>query len=162
MTQGRLKIGDIIEIPLPNKKKAYAHYMAKNNWGDLIKVFDYISDSNELCNIELLRSKKYKFGPILTRIRVGIKSSEHNWRIVGNIKVESFKKPFFIWKDGGPLSIETTTRWYIYDGVKSEEVGKHLPERLKSLEYMTNYSPSSVVKRIVTNKSPDQELISSG
>lgn len=162
MTQGRLKIGDIIEIPLPNRKKAYAHYFGKNKWGDLLAVFDYSSDANQVFRIENLQANQYKFGPLLTRIMLGIKSPTHKWKIVGNIPLTNLSKPHFIWKDGGPLSKGITTKWYVYDGVESKEVGKHLPDEFKKLEYMTNYSPGSLVKRILTNKSIDQDLISKG
>lgn len=154
-----LKVGDIIEIPLPNGKKAYGQYLGKDSWGDLLQIFDYVADQKSELDLPVLKTMNIKFGPILTRIRVGIKIREFNWKKIGNIKVTSFKRPHFIWKEGGPMAKSITTRWYLYDGIKSTEIGKKLPNEYKSLEYLTNYSPQSLVIRIATGENPDQELI---
>jgi len=50
-----LRVGDIIEIPLPEDKKAFAHYLHLNKWGNIIGVFDYIVSIDEKVATEDLR-----------------------------------------------------------------------------------------------------------
>lgn len=191
MTSQRLKVGDIIEIPLPNNKKTYAQFLAKDKWGDIIQVFDLIINSDKKINIETLINTPLRFDPILTTVKLGLKLSEMSkylddiktskivlpsslvkmlltnhescsWKIVGNLKVTNLIRPKFIWKDGGPQTNKLKTKWYLYDGKESIEIGQSLPKEFKKHEYMTTYSPGSVIERIVTGKNPDEYVINHG
>lgn len=187
----RLRVGDIIEIPLPGYKKAFAHYLHKDSWGNIIGVFDYIVPNDQKVSLKSLKSKPYLFPPILARIKHGMmlnnaflhyhemvekglivtpffkdmmndSSQNYDWKILGNIKVENFTYPNFIWKEGSLEAINRVTRWFVYNGKENIEIGKRLPKEYKEHEYMTSYSPEAVLKRIITGKNPDEELIRRG
>ncbi|HEX7018163.1 MAG TPA: hypothetical protein VF209_04630 [Patescibacteria group bacterium] len=183
----QLKIGDVIEIPLPNGKKAFAHYLAKDFWGDLIGVFDYLADINEKINLEQIETKKFKFPPVFTRIKDGMelsqlfthfdeiiaaglslseadikmmsdKSTNYDWKVVGNIPIKDFTFPKFLWKEGGSHSL-APSMWYLYDGETDITIGKTIPQKYSDLEYKANYSPTSIVDRILTGEKPQEKLI---
>lgn len=135
----RVKNGDIIEIPLPGRKKTFAQFLLRDKWGDLISVFDYVVDYDKKVDINTLRKQKAKLPPILTRLKHGFilsglvshlnefkangieleqfeldlltdKTIDPNWKIIGNIPVKNFVYPNFIWKEGGPESKIIVTR----------------------------------------------------
>ena len=191
MQRIRFKVGDIIEVPLPNGKTAFAHYLMRDYWGDMIGIYDYVVNLDEEVDLELLHNKKYKIFPILTRVRQGMRLSEslarveeieasgivlsksfltmardakrnYNWKVVGNIPAENFKYPGFIWKDGGSHSKNVVTRWHFFDGKSNIEIGKRLPNEYKKLAYQANFPPEGVVERILTDKDPDADLIQRG
>lgn len=182
------RIGDIIEIPLTNGKKAFAHYLARDSWGDLIGVFDYLTDIDEEIDITKLRTKKLIFPPILTRVQAGMELSQqlmnndkvseagislsdidikmasnknvnYNWKIIGNLPIKNFTFPNFLWKNGGPTPAHIRSKWYLYDGKKDIELGTSIPQKYRNLEFLTNYTPTSVVERILTGKKPKEKLI---
>lgn len=188
----KLKIGDVIEIPLPSKKKVYAHYLYKDRWGDLIGVFkDYCIAFDEEPKMEAFYNREYLFRPLLTRVKDGMNISHqliyldeikkalgsvypvliemakdlsvnYDWKVVGNIKVKDFIYPNFIWRDGGPEKRTEKAKWYLYDGNKNIDLGYELPQQFKNLEYQTNYSPGALIQRIITGKTLDEELIKLG
>jgi hypothetical protein len=176
----RLKIGDIIEVPLLDGEKGFIQYLFNDKWGNLIGIFDFTLPLNRDVDIEQFSNKPFKFFPILTRIREGFvlsKTAERieelkkyhiephaifneiltnpnrdfNWKIVGNKPVTDFIYPNFIWKEGGRSAKNTPTRWYLYTGEKNIELGKKLPEKYKSLEYMTSFPATSIINLIQNN-----------
>jgi len=71
-----LKIGDVIEIPLPNGKKGFVQYVYKDWWGDLVGIYDYVVDAKDKVDLNELARMKFKFYPILPRIKQGIRLSD--------------------------------------------------------------------------------------
>ncbi len=162
MKSKRLRIGDVIRIPLPKGKKTFAHFLYKDKWGDIVVVHDYLVDSTDEEDLEAIIDTKIKFGPILTRLKVGMNLAEFDWDIVGNIPVIDFKYPNFIWKEGANLTAGITTRWYLYDGETNKLIGQKLPVEYKKLEYLANYSPQALINRIVTGNYLEKGLIEKG
>jgi hypothetical protein len=162
MKSTRLYVGDIIEIPLPNGKKALAHYLFRDHWGDIIGVFDYQPHQTETVDLDVLIEKPFAFSPILTRINVGIKSPDYKWKIIGRKSVEHFVYPNFVWKDGGPYVKNSITKWYLSDGKSDVEVGVRLPKKYIDLEYQANYAPAAVIERIISGKKNFADVIQNG
>ncbi len=194
MKQTRLKKGDILEVPLPNGETGFIQYVYPDAWGDLIGIYDYTIDWDEKVNIEELKSKKFKFYPILTRINQGRRLSEdfksfeeikkkialsevyikmatdpshdYNWKIIGNIKIENFTYPNFIWKEGGTLSPGRITKWYLFNGRENVEIDNKLPNEYKQLEYQSSEPPAAIVELIMNNttkvRKMDRDMIKKG
>ena len=184
----RIRVGDIIEIPLPGNKKAFAHYLHKDSWGNIIGVFDYIVPSEKNISVESLQGKQFLFPPIIARINSGMDLSEiannleefnkkgvalspsllslfkevgrdFNWKKIGTLPVVNFTYPNYIWKKGGREKINYITHWYLYDGNNDTEIGTRLLNEYKKLEYMASYSADAVVERIMTRMSIYEEII---
>ena len=81
------KIGDVIEIPLPDGRKAYGQYIF---WGEkmgpLLQIFDLISKDNlELADIN---DAKPLFPPIITGLFAAIRTGM--WRVIGNHPISNW------------------------------------------------------------------------
>lgn len=152
----KIHIGDILEINLPNKKKAYAQYIYKDKHnGDLIKVFNYFRSNNEKVEIEQLKKSSLIFPPVFTSVKNAIE--KHNWIVIGNTRIENFIFPNFI-STIYYLNGKAGT-WFLYDGQRDIPLGKTLPEEYKKLEFLSLYSPELIVERIMTGKKPMEDLI---
>jgi hypothetical protein len=186
MSMVRLKKGDVLEVPLPNGKKGFIQYIYPDKWGDLIGIYDYTIDWDEKVDVEKLKSKEFKFYPILTRINQGKQLSEqfkhleklqrlgyasevfiqmasdpahdYNWKIIDNIKIEDFAYPNFIWKEAGATAKNKITRWYLYDGKENIEIGKKLPNEYKHLEYQVSQPPEIIVELIMNNTTKNRNI----
>jgi hypothetical protein len=156
----KIKIGDILEIPLLDNKKTFAHYIYKSKiYIDLIQVHNYIVDSEIEFNPEDFSHSKPLFPPLFTSLKRAIKICR--WKIVGNIPVENSIKASFVstlYSKSGNAG-----NWFLYNFTANDEgsinIGKVLPEKYKHLEYLAIYSPENIVKRISTGVKPFEKLI---
>ena len=150
MKQKRVKIGDVIEIPLPDGRKAYGQYVFRDEKaGPLIQVFDLIV--KDKASLAQIRYAKPLFPPIVTGLDAAIRAGL--WRIVGNMAVENFVYPKFI----DPLydsKADKVRTWYLWDGKKYHNLGRQLPNEYKHLEQLVGWDPNNIAKRIITGENP--------
>jgi hypothetical protein len=123
MPRVKLKVGDILEIPLSMDRKAYGQYVFYDKkMGPLFQVFDLITETDN--QLEKLKEVKALFPPIivglLAAVRLGI------WKIVGWLPVEKFIYPKFV---STPFNAKTGKAgiWYLWDGERSIRIGTRLP-----------------------------------
>lgn len=142
--QTRLKIGDVVEIPLSDGRKAYGQYVFhdKKN-GALLQVFDAIT--NLSLPVEEVIASGPMFPPIFTPISGWVQDGI--WAVVGHSPLKDFRFPKF---RGGLENREgRITCWWIYDGEKSYKIGK-LPPEYQNLEYHVIWPVKEVIERIET------------
>jgi len=72
--------------------------------------------------------------------------------------VENFVYPNFIWKEGALEHRNVPTRWYLFNGKDSIDLGKKLPKEHKTLEYQSNVSPDTIVQLIMNKKIKSREI----
>ncbi len=146
----RLRIGDIIEIPLSNNRKSYAQYILRDlHVGPLIQVKNLIL--TEDFSLDKFRTAKPLFPPVSTGLFAAIRTGL--WSIVGNLLVENFVYPGFI----STFYDEKTGKariWFLWDGTKDIRIGWNLPESYKKLEFLCVWSPYDVMERIETGEIP--------
>jgi hypothetical protein len=148
--QIRIKIGDIIEIPLSDGRKAFAQYVfSDQKIGPLIQVFDLMTERE--IQIDELKDAGALFPPVSTGLRAAIRTGM--WNIIGHIPVEGFIHPRFI----STLYNEKTGKagvWFMWDGEKSVRIGNELLPALKNLEYLAVWDPHDIVYRIESREYP--------
>jgi hypothetical protein len=143
------KVGDIIEIPLSNGKKAYAQYLHKSKMGPIIIVFGLIPDGN--IDLDKVILSKPLFPPVITGLNAAINSGL--WIIVGNGPVNNFVHPKFV----STLYDQFTGKarvWFLWDGQRDIRIGAVLPREYKELEFLVVWNPKNVIDRIETGEIP--------
>lgn len=142
----RVKLGDIFEIPLSNRKKTYGQYIFMDKqYGPIVKIFDCIIDQDQIMDCEKVVQSKLLFPPIIMGIFATIR--EGVWKVVANIKVANFQYPKFLramWDPGSGKA----SKWFIWDGTNSVELGDRVANKYRDLEYLGVYPPDLVVNRI--------------
>ena len=152
----RFSVGDIILIPLPDKRTAYAHYVYKDkNFLHLIQIQNYFTKDGEHFDINLFIKAKQLFPPIFTVLNNGVKLE--GWKVIGNQPVTNFKFPNFL--NTAFYFTGKAGKWYLYDGDKEIPIGKEVPAEYKKLEFCMVYAPDNIVKRIMTGIKPLEDLI---
>jgi len=144
----KIKVGDIICIPLEDGRYGYCQYVYDDSGeGPLIQVYKAVGDKN--ISVDDILSSGYLFGPVITGLFAAILNNV--WRVIGYRKVENFKFPKFRATNGDPSNVNSL--WFIYDGKKEYRISP-LPEECYDYEYLTVWSPYDVADRIVTLKNP--------
>ncbi len=138
----RLKVGHIFKCPLSNSKHAYGQFYADTSNGQMIRIFDVITD-DEIAPEEIVKHK-LMFPPIFVGLSAAIR--EGVWEIVGFQEIKDFKMPQFKSSLFGPT--EKDNVWFLIDGDKEIKLGKELPEKYKKLERAGVWSAYDVNKRI--------------
>ena len=121
-------IGDIVEIPLPGKRLAYAQYLSRYTkppvWGELIRVLPPIlrNRPDDFSDLVRQREKFHVFFPVGAAVNRGMV------RLVVNEEIpEAFSK-FPVFKACN-TNFETGKKtWWLWDGEKSWRVGELSPE----------------------------------
>ncbi|HYD34963.1 MAG TPA: DUF4259 domain-containing protein [Vitreimonas sp.] len=151
-----IKLGDIFEIPLPNGKKAYGHYVWHDDkTGTLIQVFKQTLDQDEVFSLSNFNTKEYLFPAIYTVLKPTLNSGM--WKIVENYPATNFSYPGFVatfYNEKGVAGL-----WFLWDGDKFVRIGNTLQDEYKKLEFYAVYSPIKVVERIVNGVKPYKDLI---
>lgn len=157
MKTKRIKIGDVFEIPLSNRLKAYGQYVFKDiKIGPMIRVSELITQ-NEV-SICQLNFDKLLFPPLFTGLIAAIRTGL--WNIIGHVPVNNFNYPKFVSaiydQKTGKVKI-----WYLWDGKEYTKIGFNLPEEYKILEYLIGWAPQDIATRIETGiyPFPYRELI---
>ncbi len=150
MRRTSLKIGDILEIPLSDGRRAYAQYVWRDKlMGPMIRVFDVITE--ERVDIDVLRGASLLFPPVFTGLYAAVRTGL--WQIIGRLPVDDFTYPKFIW----PLyddKVDKVRNWALWDGEKEIHIGRKLPNRYRGLEQLVGWAPQDVAERIETGQNP--------
>lgn len=143
-----IKIGDIFEIPLKNKKKAFGQYVfSDRNTGPIIQIFDYIISTNQTPDIIGIVNSKLRFPPVYTGIGGIIKLGR--WKVISHQDVTNYHFNGFLtvrWN----MNTKVVTKWLFYDGNKDVDLGLNLPEKFRDLEWCAILSYDHIEKRIET------------
>lgn len=128
-TSRKPRIGDIIEVALPNKKRAYIQYVNYHRdppvYGPLIRVLPGLFDDrpNDMAVLARQPEKYVAFFPVGAAVARGY------LEIVGTAPVPahlSNKWPLFkAFNESVTTGIRT---WWLWDGKKSERITKLSPE----------------------------------
>src|SRR5258708_20923415 len=91
----RFRIGDIFEIPLPDKRKGYAKYLFRHRkFHHLIQVLDFFTDDISEPNLSKLNQANPLFPPVFTIL--GHAVNREKWHLIKNSPVENFTFPKFL------------------------------------------------------------------
>lgn len=122
----RAKIGDIVEIRLPNSGIGYAQYTHKHKvYGSLIRVFRQKKRVLELSNLNSAEHLFTTFFPLGAAIKQGVVS------LVGNLPVREDFKEFPIFKAGIQNPQGKVEVWWLWKNDNEERVGKLTAEQSK-------------------------------
>ncbi|MBE7529110.1 MAG: immunity 26/phosphotriesterase HocA family protein [Ardenticatenaceae bacterium] len=149
----RIQLGDVLEIPLSDGRKAYGQYVFKDKMGPLVQVFDLITKDN--IELEQIKNAKLLFPPVFTGLFAAVRGGV--WKVIGRIPIEEFKYPGFISVYVGPSNQVGT--WYLWDGKQSIPIGHKLPKEFKQLEQMIVWDPNNLAHRIETGVNPYDYLV---
>jgi hypothetical protein len=143
-------LGDILEIPLTDGRKAFGRYVDEvPTLGPLLQVFDLITD--EPIEVAHLLEAGLLFPPVLAAFPAAVERGE--WKVIGSLPVDGSSRPKFVSaryneKTGRPAM------WFLWDGEDGVPLGEVLPEQHRGLEYRVVWSPADIVERIETGKVP--------
>lgn len=122
----RPKIGDIVEIPLPDSGTGYAQYTHKHKqYGALLRVLkvrEKVDDIAELSNAPLQFTTFFPLGAAVNREIV---------RIAGNLPIKDELKKFPIFRAGVANQSGVVETWWLWDGENEERIGKLSREQMK-------------------------------
>jgi len=143
------RVGTVFEITLSNNLRAYGQYAYKDKMGPIIQVFNFITkerpDLNVIVKSELL------FPPVITGLFAALRT--RFWIPVGFNEVKQFDYPGFISTFDNEKTGEAGI-WFYWDGENSIRLGKTLPDKYKSKEFLMVWDPHDVVHRIETGEYP--------
>ena len=155
----RLALGDVIEIPLSMNRYAYAQFTHTHRdppvWGQLLRVLPGIFDSPLEIVQELAQRPErfYVFFPAGAAVRRGLV------RIVASEEIPEKCRRFPLFKacsrNGGT---GLPTCWFLWDGKKTLEIGKHLPQKYHDLPMKQLINLPLLVERIENGWSPRDEV----
>ena len=121
----RARIGDIVEIPLPDSGVGYAQYTHKHRqYGALLRVFqvrEKIDDITEVFNMRHQFTTFFPLGAALDREIV---------RIAGNLPIKDELKMFPLFRTGVPDKSGVVETWWLWDGENEKRIGKLSPEQM--------------------------------
>lgn len=150
----RVKIGDVYQIPLPDGRFAFAHYLQWNDQlGCLVKVFDHISRS-EVESVAEIRSDGELFPPVFAGLKGAVKTGR--WKRVGTLPVPPFQFPLF--RCTSATKPGTYENWWLWEGGQQRFIGK-LPPELRSLEVEVVWGYEMLEHRIATGQNVFAEVV---
>jgi hypothetical protein len=122
----RPKVGDIIEIPLPENGTGYAQYTHKHKqYGALLRVFqvrEKVDDIAELTNASHQFTTFFPLGAAVNRKIVSI---------AGNFPVRDEFKSFPTFRAGVANQSGVVEVWWLWDGENEERIGRLSPEQME-------------------------------
>ena len=150
----RIKEGDVYQIPLPDGRFAFAHYLQWNEQlGCLMRVFDLLSD-HELNSPEALKSAGELFPPVFAGLKGAVKAGA--WKRIGTLPVPAFQFPQF--RCTSATKPGTYENWYLWDGGTQRFIGK-LPPELRKLEVEVVWGYEMLENRIATGHNLFAEVV---
>lgn len=144
------KIGDCLQIPLPDGRFAYAQYVFyHNDYASLLRVFDTIS--NQELSVDALFNAKLLFPPVFAGFNVAIR--QKHWSVIGRLPVVDFEFARFrctqLLTHG--LSPGTYHDWLLWDGTDYTRIGSLSPQH-RELEYLVSWPWNHLEERIATGR----------
>lgn len=147
----RLKIGDIVEIPLSTGHRAFCQYVYRDKMGPIVRVFDLILEQNEEITLERFQGAQLLFPPVITGLLAAVRTGL--WKVIGRLPVLDFQYPNFI----SSLYNSQTGKygnWYLWNGSEDILIGSELPPAYHHLERLVVWHPLSLAERIETGDNP--------
>jgi len=142
---GRIKVGDVYQIPLPDGRHAFVQYLQwSEQLGYLIRVFDRISGS-ELESVGELSSAGELFPPVFAGLKGAVKTGR--WKKVGTLPVPPFRFPLF--RCTSATKPGTYENWWLWEGGPQRFIGK-LPSEMRALEVEVVWGYEMLEERIAT------------
>jgi hypothetical protein len=150
----RVREGDVYQIPLPDGRFAFAHYLLwSDQLGCLMRVFDFISSSQLESEYEL-QSAGELFPPVFVGLKGAVKVGR--WKKIGFLPVPPFRFPQF--RSTSATKPGTYENWWLWEGGEQYFIGK-LPPALRSLEFEVVWGYEMLENRIATGKNVFAEII---
>ncbi len=148
---GKLKIGDVIEILLPQKKKAFCQYLFTDKIAMIVQIFNMIVTRNKIVELQSILDSGNMFPPVAVMLKKAL--NHENWKVIGNLPIKDntyhpFVSACFNSKTG------KSGRWFLWNGNEHVLIGRRLTKKYKCLEYHVIWPAGSIVKRIVTREPP--------
>ncbi len=122
----RPKLGDIVEIPLPDNGAGYAQYTHKHNrYGALLRVFQIREKVTNIAELSNASHQFTTFFPLGAAVNRGVVS------IVGSLPIKVEFKIFPIFRAGVANASGEVEVWWLWDGENEERIGKLTHEQMK-------------------------------
>lgn len=122
----RPKIGDILEIPLPDNGFGYAQYTHKHaTYGALLRVFNA---REKVTNFESLFSNDVLFSAFFP---LGAAVNQNILSIVSNLPIPTAFQPFPVFRAGAHNKLGKVEAWWLWDGENEWRVGALTEEEMK-------------------------------
>ncbi len=122
----RPKLGDIVEILLPNNATGYAQYTHKHKqYGALLRVFRVREKVEELDGLSNAPHQFTTFFPL------GAAVNREIVKIAGNLPIRDEFKEFPIFRAGVANKSGIVEVWWLWDGENEERVGKLSSKQMK-------------------------------
>lgn len=138
----RLKIGDVVEISLPDGNKTYAQYTHKHKmYGALIRVYE---KGTRLEGSKFSDNAKVQFStffPLSAAIKQEIVS------VVENLPIKEEHLEFPVFKAGVQDANGDVHTWWLWDGDKEWKVGK-LSNEQKNYPFRGVINDTLLIERI--------------
>jgi hypothetical protein len=144
----RLRLGDVLEIPLSRKRYAYVQYVFYHRdppvWGYLIRVLPgtYSRRPAEFRPLVDGPERFVAFCPIGVGLRLG------GWKIVANEPVPDRFEKLPLFKAHNRDYHTGYTTWFLRDGPEAKQIGDQLPEEYWDLPNLELVSHDLLVERI--------------
>jgi hypothetical protein len=156
----RLRVGDVIEIPLSDGSRAFCRYVERDETlGPIVEVYSKRLSRTEDVDIERLGSTGLLFPPVV----VGLSAALHAglWRIVGHIPVRDYLRPLFLAVRRGKDPFRVV-EWFLWDGHAYKRLGAKLPQQYKRLEIDFVWTAQDLADRIETGVDPFRSPLREG
>ncbi|WP_158133745.1 hypothetical protein [Vibrio navarrensis] len=122
----RPKLGDIVEIPLPENGTGYAQYTHKHKqYGALLRVFQVCEKVEDISYLLTVPHQFTTFFPL------GAAVSREIVSIVGSLPIREEFKAFPIFRSGMVNKSGTVEVWWLWDGENEERIGKLSPKQME-------------------------------
>ena len=148
-----LKTGDILLIPLSDSQAALGQIVMLDlrreaPLNPLLRVIKGIYEPNDI-DLDKIDFTDELFPPVITGVGAAVKTGL--WEKIGNKPVENFTYPRFLSTFWNQTTGEAGD-WLLIDQYQMLQLGKSVPDDLKSLEFRIVLDPHDVVERILTGK----------
>jgi len=153
----RLILGDVIEIPLSNGNLAYAQFVYNHKekpvWGHLIRVLPGVFRTRPADFKELVKKEERfcAFFPAGAAVRRGVV------KIASSEKIPQGKENLPLFRATNDLSKRGNKRWWLWDGKNSREIGVLTSEQ-SDFPLKEIVSLDVLVERIEKGWTPREEV----
>lgn len=147
----RLRLGDIVEIPLSTGQRAFCQYVYRDKMGPIIRVFDVIVAQGDEIAIERFEDANLLFRPVITGLTAAVRTGL--WKVIGRLSVSDFQYPNFISALYNPETGKYGN-WYLWNGSEDILLDHELAPAYHYLERLIVWHPHNIAKRIETGDNP--------